>query len=290
MAEGTTLPHPQPITVRGEPLAFGERTLVMGIINLTDDSFSGDGIGGDVLQALEQATHFVAEGADILDVGGESTRPGSDPVSLEQELARVIPTVEALRECLPAIISVDTSKPEVARAALRAGADIINDVTGLRTPGMIEVAAEAGAPVVIMHMLGTPRGMQHNPRYGDVVTEVRDFLAGRIAAAVAGGIAEQQVIIDPGFGFGKTVQHNLELLRRLRELCALQRPILIGTSRKSTIGRVLGVRPEDRVFGTAATCAVAIQNGADIIRVHDVRGLSMVARMTDAIVRGWHEA
>jgi dihydropteroate synthase len=246
---------------------------------VTDDSFSGDGLRGSAEAAVAQALRFVEEGADILDLGGESTRPGSEAVGLEQELARVLPVVEGIRAASGVPISVDTSKAQVAREAIAAGADIINDVYGLRGEGMIEAAAELGAPVVIMHMLGTPRDMQKNPQYHDLVGDIMGFFEERIAAAAAGGIAPAQVVLDPGFGFGKTISHNLELLRRLGEL--------MGTSRKSTIGTVLDVPVEERIFGTAATCAVAIQNGADIIRVHDVREMVQVARMTDAIVRGW---
>lgn len=277
-----------PIPLRHGELQFGSRTLVMGIINLTDDSFSGDGLGASVDRAVEQAEQFIAQGADILDVGAESTRPGSEPVEEEQELERVLPVIAGIRRACSIPISVDTSKPAVAREALRAGADIINDVYGLRAPGMIQEAADSGAAVVIMHMLGTPRDMQRDPQYTDVVGEIRDFLAARIEAAVAGGVPRARIIVDPGFGFGKTVQHNLEILRRLREFRVLGRPVLIGTSRKSTIGAVLDLPVDQRVFGTAATCALAINNGADILRVHDVQAMVQVARMTDAVVRGWH--
>ena len=282
---------PPPPVIAGErPLAFGDRTLVMGILNLTDDSFSGDGLGADASAAVEQALRMADEGADILDIGAESTRPGSEPVTEEAELARLIPVIEAVRRRVDAPLSVDTSKPAVARRALEAGADIINDVAGLRAPGMIQVAAEARAPVIIMHMLGAPRDMQRHPQYEDVVADIKTFLAERIATATAGGIAETQIIVDPGFGFGKTAQHNLELVRRLGEFCDLGRPVLIGPSRKSTIGLVLDLPPEERIFGTAAACAAAICNGAHIIRVHDVRQMAQVARMTDAILGRWHES
>ncbi|NSW54694.1 MAG: dihydropteroate synthase [Armatimonadetes bacterium] len=259
----------------------------MGILNVTDDSFSGDGLGADSMSAVEQAARFVADGADILDIGGESTRPGSEPVPVQQELDRVVPVITALRAAIDVPLSVDTSKPEVARQALSAGAHIINDINGLRAEGMIEVAAQYGAPVVIMHMQGEPRTMQVAPHYDDVVEDIKAWLAERIEDCVGGGIPEHQIIIDPGFGFGKTVNHNLEMLRRLKEFTVLGRPILMGTSRKSTIGKVLDVPVEERVFGTAATCAVAIHNGANIIRVHDVAQMAQVARMTDAILRGW---
>jgi len=278
--------QPPPLRLRDRELSFGQRTYVMGIINVTDDSFSGDGLRGSVSAAVDQALRFVAEGADILDVGGESTRPGSEAVDVEQELRRALPVIRGIRERTDTPVSVDTSKPEVAREAIRAGADIINDVNGLRGAGMVEAAADLGVPVVIMHMLGTPRDMQRDPRYEDVVGDISRFLEERIGASVAAGVEESQIVIDPGFGFGKTVEHNLELLLRLGEFRTLGRPILIGTSRKSTLGAVLDIPvPEERIFGTAATCAVAIQNGADIIRVHDVREMAQVARMTDAIVR-----
>lgn len=286
--EQAAIPCPPPVALPGGgELCFDRRTLVMGILNVTDDSFSGDGLGADSMSAVEQAARFVADGADILDIGGESTRPGSEPVSMQQELDRVMPVVTALRATLDVPLSVDTSKPEVAREALCAGAHMINDINGLRADGMIEVAAQFGAPVVIMHMQGEPRTMQVAPHYDDVVGDINAWLMGRIEDCIAGGIPESQIIIDPGFGFGKTVNHNLEMLRRLREFAGLGRPMLMGTSRKSTIGKVLDLPVEERVFGTAATCAVAIHNGANVIRVHDVAEMVQVARMTDAILRGW---
>jgi dihydropteroate synthase len=275
-----------PLDCAGRLLPLGERTLIMGIINLTPDSFSGDGLGADLDAALAQAAEFVVAGADLLDVGGESTRPGSVGVSLDEELERVLPVVEALAEEFQVVISIDTSKPEVAQLAVAAGAGMVNDVLGLRAEGMIEAVAETGAAACIMHMQGEPRTMQQAPHYDDLMTEVYDFLARRVEAALAGGVARERLVIDPGFGFGKTVAHNLELLRRLRELRSLGLGVLIGTSRKSTIGTVLGGAPADeRLMGTAATCALAIANGADIIRVHDVAAMTQVARMTDAIVR-----
>ena len=271
-------------------LPLGDKTYVMGIVNVTPDSFSGDGVGGSLDAAVHQAERMVADGADILDVGGESTRPSAEEVPLEEELRRVIPVVAALAERFPVPISVDTYKSAVARGALRAGATIINDISGLRfDPAMASVAAEAGAAVVVMHIQGTPRTMQQNPHYDDLMTEVCDYLQASTAIAEAAGIPREQVVLDPGFGFGKTVEHNLELLRRLRELTSYGQPVLIGTSRKSTIGKVLGgLPPEERVEGTAATVAIAIMNGADIVRVHDVKEMARVAKMTDAIVRGIH--
>ncbi len=270
-------------------IVVGQRTVVMGIINMTPDSFAGDGISGSDQAALQQAKDFAANGADIIDIGGESTRPGSEGVGVAEELERVLPALDAIRPVVNVPISIDTTKAEVARIAVAHGADIINDVYALRGEGMLGVAAEAGVPVVIMHMLGMPRTMQDNPTYDDLITEIYDFFVRRLDAAVTAGIAEQQIIIDPGFGFGKTVNHNLEIVRRLREFRSLGRPVLIGPSRKSTIGKVLGRPAPQRLWGTAATCAAAIMNGADIIRVHDVAQIAQVARMTDAIIQGWEE-
>lgn len=279
----------EPLRCAGRELPLGERTLVIGIINVTPDSFSGDGLGADADGAVEQAAAFVAAGADILDVGGESTRPGSEAVDLEEELDRTLPVVEALAG-LDAVVSIDTSKPEVARLAVAAGAGMINDVLGLRAEGMIEAVAETGAVACIMHMRGEPRTMQQAPHYDDLMTEVYGFLAERVEAAVAGGVERDRLVIDPGFGFGKTVAHNLEILRRLRELRSLGLGVVVGTSRKSTIGTVLGGVPAgERLMGTAATCALAIANGADIVRVHDVAAMAQVARMTDAIMGAWRD-
>jgi len=278
---------PPPVRLPSGELDFAARTLVMGIINMTPDSFAGDGLSTNVTVAVEQARNFATAGADLIDIGGQSTRPGSRQISVAEELDRVIPTIEAVRAEVDVPISVDSSVAEVAEQALEAGAEMINDVYALRGEGIATFAAEAGVPVVIMHMQGTPRDMQDNPSYKDVITEIYDFFVRRIAATVDTGVEEQQIIIDPGFGFGKTVDHNLEILRRLREFRSLGRPVLIGTSRKSTIGEVLDKPVTERLWGTAATCAVAIANGANIIRVHDVSQMVQVARMTDAIMRGF---
>lgn len=260
------------------------RTYLMGILNVTPDSFAGNGVM-EVESAVARGRAMLAEGADIIDVGGESTRPGAHSVPLEEELRRVIPVVDRLVEELGAPVSVDTRKAEVARQALRAGAGMVNDVSALRAdPQMAAVVAEARVPVVLMHMGARPTEQEQADR--DIVTEIRVRLAGRIEAAVAAGIPRERILIDPGFGFGKTVKQNLELLRRLGEFRALGQPLLISTSRKGTIGKVLGGLPvEERVEGTAATVAVAIVQGVDIVRVHDVRVMVRVARMTDAIVR-----
>ena len=278
----------EPLPCGDHLLEFGRRTLVMAIVNTTPDSFSQDGTGLEAAAGIERARQAFEQGADIIDIGGESTRPGSETVSLTEELRRTIPVVEAAA-ALGVPVSIDTSKAEVARAAIEAGASIINDVTALRgDPEMARVAAEAACPVVLMHMLGRPRTMQDDPQYDDVVSDVYAFLADRTEAAIAAGIDEARIIIDPGFGFGKRLEHNLELLRRLREFRSLGRPIIAGTSRKSMIGMVLDLPVDQRVEGTAATVACAIQNGADIVRVHDVQSMCRVARMTDAICRaGW---
>ncbi len=278
---------PPPLQLPSGALGFAERTLVMGVINMTRDSFSGDGIGADVAAAVQQARQFAQGGADIIDIGGQSTRPGSEVVPVEEELRRVLPAVQGVRAEVGLPISIDTARAEVARVALGEGAELINDVYGLRGPGMPELAAETGVPVVIMHMQGTPETMQNNPAYEDLITEIYDFFAQRVEVAVAAGVAVEQIIIDPGFGFGKSVNHNLEILRRLREFRSLGRPVLIGTSRKSTIGKVLDRPADQRLWGTAATCAVAIANGANIVRAHDVAEMAQVVQMTDAILRGF---
>ncbi|MCC6315029.1 MAG: dihydropteroate synthase [Thermomicrobiales bacterium] len=251
----------------------------MAIVNLTPDSFSGDGLAGDPAAAVAAATRAVAEGADVVDVGAESTRPGHAAIPADEELARLLPALRAMRSEIGAPISVDTSKAAVAEAALAAGADLLNDVRGLmRDPDLAAVAARAGVPVVVMHDV-EPEGR------GDLLTSVLRELSRRLDRALAAGIDWERLIVDPGFGFGKDWRQNLELLRRMGELRALGRPILAGTSRKSTIGRVLDLPPDDRLEGTAATVALAIANGADIVRVHDVRAMARVARMTDAVVR-----
>lgn len=259
----------------------------MGIVNTSADSFSGDGLAGDVDAALAQADRMVGDGADIIDVGGQSTRPGSEPVSLGEEVARTIPVVAAIAERLDCVVSIDTSEPEVAQRAIEVGARFVNDVFGLRADGMIETVARAGAPACIMHMQGTPHTMQADPRYDDLMTEILEFLSERIDAAVEGGIERTQLVVDPGFGFGKTVAHNLEMLRRLDELRGLRLAVLLGTSRKSMIGAVLDLPVDERILGGAATCALGIAGGASILRVHDVREMKQVAVMTDAVVRGW---
>ena len=269
----------------------GERTLVMGILNITPDSFSDGGLFLHSRAAIDRAIQMAADGADIIDIGGESTRPNAEPLSETEELARVLPVIQALVRSIETPISIDTYKAAVARKAVHSGAAMVNDISALTfDPNMAATVAELGVPVCLMHIQGTPRNMQQNPVYDDVVTDVKNWLADRIAAAKLAGITDENIIVDPGFGFGKTVKHNLELLRRLRELTELGYPVLSGTSRKSTIGKVLGgLPPEERLEGTAATVALSIANGASIVRVHDVKEMARVARMTDAVVRGWSE-
>jgi dihydropteroate synthase len=245
------------------------RPQVMGILNITPDSFSDGGFFLSPVAALAQGERMAEEGAAIIDVGGESTRPGASAVGAQEELDRVIPVIEALAQ-LPVIISIDTSKPEVMKAAAGAGAGIINDVRALREPGALAVAAETGLPVCLMHMQGQPRTMQENPHYDDVVAEVKAFLAGRVQACEAAGIPRQNIILDPGFGFGKTVGHNLRLIKELGSLAALDLPLLVGVSRKSSIGALLDRPVEDRLAGSVALATLACWLGASIIRAHDV--------------------
>jgi dihydropteroate synthase len=269
-----------PARWNGREIAWGRKTLVMAIINTTPDSFSGDGIGGDVERAVAMARQAAAEGADLIDLGGESTRPGHAPVSEDDELARVIPAVAAVAKAVDLPISIDTNKAAVAEAALDAGASIVNDIRGLvRDPGLAAVVARRQVPVVIMHDI-VPEGPS------DLVGNVTHELERRVERAVRAGIERDRIIVDPGFGFGKEWRENLELLNRLDELKVLGLPILVGFSRKRTIGRVLGLPEDDRLEGTLATTALAIARGADIVRVHDVKPNVRVARMTDAIVRG----
>ncbi len=269
--------------------AAGE-LVVMGIVNVTPDSFSDGGLYLDRSAAVAHALELEAAGAAILDVGGESTRPGATPVSEAQELARVVPVIEGIRAAgSRAQISIDTSKAAVAAAALRAGATLVNDVTALRgDPGMGAVIAQAGADCCLMHMLGEPRTMQHDPRYEDVVDDVRAFLAERIEFARSRGIAAEQIMVDPGIGFGKTIDHNLELLRRLDELVALGHPVAIGTSRKSFLGRITARPLADRVAATIAANVLAYVRGARVFRVHDVAANHDALAITAATVnRPW---
>jgi dihydropteroate synthase len=289
----------KPLQLRSERFEWGKRTYVMGILNVTPDSFSGDGLlqREDFLRAsLEQARRFLEAGADILDIGGESTRPGSQPVSAAEEMARVLPVIERLRQEFPnAILSVDTYKAAVAEAALQAGADMVNDVWALRAdPAMAGVVARYGVPVILMHNRSQPANIEVRERLGsayraaeytNLLEDIQRDLRQSIALAHAAGIPDEHILLDPGIGFGKSVEQNLELINRLGELRALGYPILLGPSRKSFIGYTLNLPPEQRLEGTAAAVAVGIVRGADIVRVHDVEAMVRVVRMTDAIVR-----
>jgi dihydropteroate synthase len=259
-------------------------TQIMGVVNVTPDSFSDGGLYLDPGAAIAHGRELAEAGADILDVGGESTRPGAAAVAVEEELHRVEPVVAGLAD-LGVAISVDTSKAPVAAAALDAGATIVNDVTALRgDPEMAELVADRGAGLVLMHMAGDPRTMQVNPEYGDVVAEVREFLAARLAAATAAGVDESRIWLDPGIGFGKTDRHNFELLRGIDQLAALGRPILVGTSRKGFIGRADGSETDDRLGGTIATSILAAAAGATVLRVHDVREMSQALTVASAVL------
>jgi dihydropteroate synthase len=273
---------------RDREFRLGERTLLMGVVNVTPDSFSDGGRFLGAGDAVKHGVQLAADGADILDVGGESTRPGAEPVPLEEELARVVPVIEGLRAEVPEVaVSVDTRHPAVARAALAAGAVIVNDVTAASDPETIDAVREAGAGLVLMHMQGEPRTMQANPTYDDVVVEVRDFLAARIGEVVAAGVPRDRLCVDPGVGFGKTIAHNLAVLRDIGSFRALRVPVLVGASRKRFIGELTGVDdPADRVEGTAGAVAWCAAQGVEVVRVHDVKEMARVVRVVDAIARG----
>lgn len=261
---------------------WGRRTYVMGIVNVTPDSFSDGGRHLDPRGAIAHAERLLSEGADLLDIGGESTRPGSEPVPADVELGRIIPIIKALSGCT--VISVDTTKPEVARAALEAGAHMINDVSGLRHPAMRSILREYAVPAIAMHMQGKPSTMQEDPRYDDVVAAVRDYLLRAVASAKVEGL--EQVMIDPGIGFGKTLEHNLALLRQLGKLRVQGAPLVLGTSRKGFLGVLLDLPPAERIEGTMATVSLAIAEGVDMVRVHDVKEAVRTVKVADAIVRG----
>ena len=268
----------------GEPLVWGRRTYIMGIINVSPDSFAGDGIGSDLPAAVEQALRFQAEGADLLDIGAQSTRPGHTQISVEEELARLLPALEAIAPIVTLPISVDAYRSQVASRAVEAGASLINDIWGLKAdPKIAEVAAHHGVPLILMHN-------QEGTNYQDLLPDIFASLRQSILLASGAGVEPRNIILDPGIGFGKTPDHNLEVLRRLGEFRDLGHPLLLGTSRKSTIGRVLDLPVDQRVEGTAATVALSISGGADIVRVHDVKEMVRVCRMTDAIVRSWRPA
>jgi len=249
-----------------------DRVLVMGVLNVTPDSFYDGGRYAQPTAAVKQGLQMEADGADIIDIGGESSRPGASPIPLQEELDRVIPVIEGIRKRSDVLISVDTTKAEVAAEALSAGATMVNDISALRSdPQMAKVVSRSGAVLVLMHMLGTPATMQLSPTYGDVIEEIRTFLAERISYAVEAGINRKRVVIDPGIGFGKLLSHNIAIIRRLDRLTDLGAPVLIGLSRKSFIGEILGLPPGERLEGTIAASVIAIMNGADIIRVHDAK-------------------
>lgn len=273
--------------VRDREVAVGQRTLLMGILNVTPDSFSDGGQFSNPDAAVTHGRRMLEDGADILDIGGESTRPGAPPVPVEEELKRVVPVIERLHRETGALLSVDTTKARVAEEALVAGAAIINDISALRfDPRMADLAARTGAGLVLMHMQGTPADMQRDPQYTEVISDILAFLRERGQTALVAGVLDEALVYDPGLGFGKTVAHNLEILRRLGEFSALGRPLLVGPSRKSFLGKVLGgLPPADRLEGTSAAVALAVAGGAAIVRIHDVNEISRVARMADAVVR-----
>jgi len=273
------------VKYRDSSLTLGKDTLIMGILNVTPDSFSDGGLWNKDLCAIKKARQLEAEGADIIDIGGESTRPYSKKVSIKEELKRVIPVIRKMTKKIKVPISIDTYKAEVARCALEEGVSIVNDISSLRADRKLaSVIAKYNVPVILMHMKGTPSNMQNNPFYNDVVREIVNFIKLRIDFAIKQGIAPDKIIIDPGIGFGKTVRHNLEILNRLNEFKVFKRPILVGTSRKSFMGKILDLDVKDRIFPTAATVALAISKGAHIVRVHDVSQMKQVTRISDEIL------
>lgn len=283
-----TLPSVQSILMAATYKAIGHRTLVMGILNVTPDSFSDGGKYKSREEAIDSALKMAKDGADIIDVGGQSTRPGAEEVSIVEEIDRVVPIIQQLTKNIDKPVSIDTYRAEVAKAALDAGASIVNDISAATfDTKMPELLAQRQCPAILMHILGTPKDMQIDPCYDDLMGEIVGWLRGRVKALMEAGVDEKLLIVDPGIGFGKTPDHNLEILRRLAELKSLGRPIMVGTSRKATIGKVLGGLPaNERLEGTAATVALSIANGADIVRVHDVREMARVTKMTDAVLRG----
>ena len=270
-------------------LHLGKRTFIMGIINLTPDSFSGDGFyaltvdrqpKADIIEFVER---IVKDGADIIDLGGESSRPGAKPVSIKEELKRTIPVIKLLAKKIKIPISIDTYKPEVAREALNNGAVMVNDITALKNPKMAKIVSQYKAGVVLMHMKGKPRTMQKNPVYKHLISEIIQYLDQAINRALCAGIQRDRIIIDPGIGFGKALEHNLEILKRLKEFKILGQPILVGPSRKSFIGKILNVKPQERLFGTVSACVLAAGNGANILRAHDVKEVSEALKVRDSI-------
>jgi len=269
----------------GFALPLGRRTLIMGVLNVTPDSFSDGGAYADCADAVEHGLMIAQAGADIIDVGGESTRPGAEAVSAEQEVARTVPVVSELAARVGLPVSIDTSKPAVARQALSAGASMVNDVTALGDPRMADVVSGSGAALCLMHMQGTPRTMQASPHYEDVVEDIIAYLAQRVEVAVAAGVRRESIVIDPGIGFGKTVEHNLRIIKDAAEFGRLGLPVLMGPSRKSFIGKVLDLPVGDRLEGTLAAVTALALSGVDIVRVHDVREAVRAARVADAVRR-----
>ncbi len=271
--------------VKGTRHVIGARTWVMGVLNITPDSFYDGGRFVDACEAADHGLRMAAEGAEIIDVGGESSRPGADPIPAEEEIKRVIPVISLLRPKTTALLSVDTTKYETARAALDAGADIINDISSFRMdPRLLTLAAETGAGFILMHMQGVPKSMQVAPRYADVLAEVRDFLAEKIEIAAAYGLGAESLALDPGIGFGKRLEDNCTLIRGLGEIAGLGRPVVVGVSRKSMIGKILDVPPEERLEGSLAAAVIGLSRGAHILRVHDVQSTVRAARVADAIL------
>ncbi|MEW6739489.1 MAG: dihydropteroate synthase [Nitrospirota bacterium] len=272
----------------GFSLNFDKKTYIMGVLNVTPDSFSDGGLFFSEKKAIEHALRLIEDGADIIDIGGESTRPGSEPVSVEEEIRRTIPVIKAISREIKVPISIDTYKSEVAKHALDAGASIVNDISGLRfDPEMPKVVSEYKVPVIIMHIKGRPKDMQQNPVYEALIPEIMDYLRISIRLANKFGISDDKIIIDLGIGFGKTFEHNLEIIKNLKEFTLLGKPIAVGVSRKAFIGKILGdVPPSERLEGTAAAVAISIFNGANIVRVHDVKEMARVAKVADAIKNG----
>jgi dihydropteroate synthase len=277
----------QSLTIRNQCFAWGQQTYLMGVLNITPDSFSDGGDYNNLDAALDRAQALVNGGATLLDIGGQSTRPGATPISPEAELERVIPIIKTIRKSLNVPISVDTTRAMIAQQAIRAGADLVNDISGgTFDPEMLSTVAQLEVPMILMHIRGTPETMQQLTDYDDLVGEIRQVLSERIVAAEEAGIARSRLIIDPGIGFGKTYEQNLELLQQLHQFQSLGVPLLVGTSRKSFIGKIINQDdPKKRVWGTAATCCAAIAQGADILRVHDLPEMWEVSRVADAIWR-----
>jgi dihydropteroate synthase len=275
------------LKIRNYTFDWGAKTYVMGVLNITPDSFSDGGQFYSVDAAVARTEALVTAGADIIDIGGQSTKPGAEQISLDEELNRVIPVLKAIRNITDAVISIDTTRAEVAKAAINAGGDIINDISGgTYEPEIFQVASKTNVPIILMHIRGTPATMQQLTNYDDVVEEIISFLSKQIEIAIKAGVKRNKIIIDPGIGFAKNYEQNLEIFHRLKELCQLNCPILVGPSRKSFIGRILNQPdPKGRLMGTAAACSIAISQGADIVRVHDVKEIRDVVKVTDVLSR-----